>query len=188
MPLVETLTTALSAYLDKPFACFGHSLGGLLSFELARELRRRANPLPRCLFISGRGAPHLPILRFSDGDAMRSPIHGIPDSAFIAELQRLNGTPEIVLQHQELMQLLLPTIRADFELFETYVYQPEPPLDCPIVAFGGLQDSEATKETLEAWQAQTQGYFRLQMFPGNHFFLQTAQALLLSALTQHLML
>jgi len=168
-PLAEATVQALLPYLDKPFALFGHSMGALLSFEVARRLRRMGQE-PGQLFVSGRRAPQWP-----DPDP---PIHALPEAEFIAELRRLNGTPAAVLENRELMQLLLPTLRADFAVLDTYGYEPEPPLSCPIVAFGGLQDPDVTCEMLEAWRQQTCSGFSLQMLPGDHFFLHRVQPLL----------
>lgn len=177
-PLIETLASVLLPYLDKPFAFFGHSMGALLSFELIRRLRRNDNLLPLHLFVSGRHAPQIP--------DSNSPIHALPEPAFLEELRRYNGTPQAVLENAELMQLLLPILRADFAAIETYVYTSEPPLACPITAIGGLQDPEASCEELEAWHKQTSAAFSLQMFPGDHFFLHSAQPQLLQFLSQEL--
>lgn len=176
--LVSAIAQALLPYLDKPFAFFGHSMGGLISFELARLLRTEHGLVPFHLFISGRRAPQIP--------ALSPPIHALPEPAFLEELRLLDGTPKAVLENAELMQLLLPTLRADFAVIETYVYAAEPALDCPITAFGGLQDSSVSCDDLEAWREQTSASFSRQMFPGNHFFLHSAQPLLLMNLSQEL--
>lgn len=178
-PLVPTLASALLPYLDKPFAFFGHSMGGLVSFELTRLLRRDYGLSPVHLFVSGRRAPQVP-----DPDP---PIHALPNPEFLQELRRFNGTPEAVLENAELMQLLLPTLRADFAVLETYVYTPEPPLECPITTFGGLSDRVASRDELEAWRDQTSAAFSVQMFPGDHFFVHSAQPLLLQALSRELL-
>jgi medium-chain acyl-[acyl-carrier-protein] hydrolase len=123
-------------------------------------------------------APQVP-----DPDA---PIHALPNPEFLQELRRFNGTPEAVLENAELMQLLLPTLRADFAVVETYAYTPEQPLDCPITAFGGLDDREVSGDELEAWREQTNASFVLKMFPGDHFFLDSAKPLLLQSLSQKL--
>jgi len=102
------------------------------------------------------------------------------------ELHHLNGTPKEVLESPELMQLMLPVIRADFELVQTYVYSNEPPLDCPITVFGGLQDEYVSREDLEAWRAQTTGSFSLRIFQGDHFFINKEQMTLLQALCEEL--
>lgn len=177
-PLIQAIAPALLAHLDKPFTFFGHSMGALVSFELARLLRREYGLLPAHLFVSGRRAPQIPDLD--------PPIHTLPEPAFLEELRRLNGTPKAVLENEELMQLLIPILRADFAVVETYIYQTEPALECPITTFGGLQDVKISHEHLEAWRDQTSASFSLQMFSGNHFFLHSAQPLLLQSLAREL--
>jgi len=178
-PLVRAAAQALLPYLDKPFAFFGHSLGALVSFELARYLRREHGLSPVHLFVSGHNAPQLP-----DRDP---PIHDLPEPEFLEELRRLNGTPEEVLQHPELRELIFPILRADFEVCDTYVYEPDDPLNCPISAFGGLRDEHLSREGLEAWREQTIASFSLRMFPGDHFYLNTDRPLLLRALARELL-
>ena len=176
--LVEATAEAILPLLDKPFAFFGHSMGAMISFELARRLRREHAPTPVHLFVSGRRAPHIP-----DTDP---PTYDLPEPEFLDELRRLNGTPQEVLEHAELIQLMMPLLRADFEVVQTYRYTPGPPLDCPITAFGGLHDVEVPREYLEAWRDYTAAGFTLRMMPGDHFFLHTAQRLLLQVLAQEL--
>ncbi|NMG08631.1 thioesterase II family protein [Brasilonema sp. UFV-L1] len=177
-PLVEFLASALLPHLDKPFAFFGHSMGALVSFELARLLCREYDTSPIHLFVSGRRAPQIP--------DPKPPVHALNEPEFIEELYRLNGTPKAVLENAELMQLLIPILRADFAVLETYVYAPEPTLNCPITAFGGLEDSEVSYDELQAWREQTNAAFSEQMFPGDHFFLHSAQSLLLQSLSREL--
>ncbi|MBW4447027.1 MAG: thioesterase II family protein [Spirirestis rafaelensis WJT71-NPBG6] len=177
-PLVKAIAPIVLPYLDKPFAFFGHSMGGLLSFELARQLRTEYSISPLHLFVSGRRAPQIP--------SSKPLIHALPETEFKEELQRLNGTPSSVLQNTELMQLLIPILRADFAVLETYIYKNEPPLECSITAFGGLQDQEVNVEELEGWQEQSKASYKLQMFPGDHFFIQSSQPLLLQMLAKHL--
>jgi medium-chain acyl-[acyl-carrier-protein] hydrolase len=177
-PLIQALAQALLPLLDKPFVFFGHSLGALVSFELARQLRRQYDMQPVRLFVSAGRAPQLPHRGL--------PVHTLPDRDFLAELRRLNGTPRAVLEHEELMQIALPVLRADFAVYETYVYATELPLNCPISTFGGLRDRAVSQSDLEAWREQTSGSVSLQMFPGDHFFLHTTQPLLLRVLSQKL--
>lgn len=177
-PLIQALAQALLPLLDKPFAFFGHSLGALVSFELARQLRRQYGVQPVRLFVSASRAPQLPHRGL--------PIHTRSEGDFLAELRHLNGTPREVLDHEELMQISLPVLRADFAVYETYVYPTEPPLNYPISAFGGLRDRTVSQSDLEAWREQTSVSFSLQMFPGDHFFLNTTQPLLLRVLSQEL--
>jgi medium-chain acyl-[acyl-carrier-protein] hydrolase len=177
-PLVRALAQGLRPQLDKPFAFLGHSMGALVGFELARFLRRYYQLEPLHFFVAGRPAPQLP--------RTKPPIHGLPDAEFRDELRRMNGTPAAVLDHDELMQLILPALRADFTLCETYQYAPEAALACPISAFGGLQDATVSRQDLEAWRDQTTGRFVLRMFPGDHFFLHAGRALFLEVLARDL--
>lgn len=170
-PLLDILAPALLPYLDKPFAFFGHSMGGLISFEVVRLLRKKYTITPAHLFISAHRAPQIP--------DFKPPIHALSEPAFKEELRRLNGTPQAVLDNAELMELFLPTLRADFKILETYIYTHESPLECPITVFGGLQDVEVSRDHLLAWQAQTLACFSLQMLAGDHFFIHSNQQLLL---------
>ncbi len=177
-PLVEAIAQNLEKHLDRPFVFFGHSMGALLSYEIARYFRRHNIRRPAHLFVSGRGAPQIP--------GPEPPIHMLPESEFIGELRRFNGTPAEVLEHEELMGLMLPILRADFAICETYHYEPESPLDCPITSFGGLEDESVSVDRINAWREQTSSTFRAHLFPGDHFFLHTAQPLLLQTLSQGL--
>ncbi|MDJ1184230.1 thioesterase II family protein [Roseofilum casamattae] len=175
--LIEALGEGLRSYLDKPYVVFGHSFGALVSFEFARYCREHYYRLPNCLFVSGRQAPHLPD---------PSPIHALPKEDFIEEIERLNGTPPEIMQNPEMMELLVPILRADLKVDETYEYKPKAPLDIPLVVFGGERDSEASRTQLEAWSQHGSRQFSLQMFPGDHFFINTARSHLLQTLSQEL--
>ena len=169
--LVEALAEGLLDYMDKPFAFFGHSMGGMISFELSRLLRREFGRLPFHIFISGRRAPQLPNLD--------PPTYNLAEAKFIEELRCLKGTPAELLENPELMRLVLPSLRADFEVCQTYTYSAQPPLSCPISAFGGTDDDEVRREHLEPWGEQTSASFSLRMLSGDHFFLHSSQSLLL---------
>ncbi|OKH43166.1 putative thioesterase [Calothrix sp. HK-06] len=177
-PLVEALSKALLPYLDLPFTFFGHSMGALVSFEVARFLQSHYNISPKHLFVSGRQAPQL--------RSSKPPIHQLPDNLFIEELRRYNGTPEMVLQNHELLSLFLPILRADFAINDTYTHT-NMPLNCPITAFGGLQDSGVSLTDIAAWRYQTNSDFSMHMFPGDHFFIKNEreQLLLLIAETMY---
>ena len=161
---------------ERPFAFFGHSLGARLAFELARSLRRQKRALPMHLMVSACSAPQLP--------PANPPIHTWPRTAFLAELQRRNGLAAEVAAEPELVDLLLPMLRADFAVYETAVYQREPPLACPITAFGGQEDPLVSSAGLGAWAEQTTAPFQLSLFAGDHFFLKTAETQLLKQIGQ----
>jgi medium-chain acyl-[acyl-carrier-protein] hydrolase len=175
--LVDALAAALPPALDRPFAFFGHSMGGLTAFELARRLRRDGLPMPRHLFLSARAAPQTPGAEWC---------HTLPEPQFREHIRGLGGTPREVLEHPELMQMLLPMLRADFAVCETHTHHAGEPLDCPITIFGGLDDTSPRPEQLEGWREHTRAAFRRRMFPGNHFFLHSAESRLLQILSEEL--
>ena len=177
--IVTHLAPAIETYSDKPFAFFGHSMGALIGFELARQLRRVGAPEPTHLFASGCPAPQIP--------ASGPPTYSLPEAEFLEKVRSLNGTPPEVLAHPELMQLILPLLRADFEAVGTYELVPEPPLACPISVYGGLQDTEVSREQLDAWRQHTVSNFVLRMFDGDHFFLHQNEPLLLRVLGRELL-
>ena len=173
-PLIQELKNVILPYLKQPFAFFGYSMGSLVAFELTRRLRRDEQLHPKHLFMAARRAPQLP--------KIKRPIHQLSDAEFIEELYRLNGTPKEILANDELMRLVLPTLRADFAVLETYNYYDEQPLNIPITAFGGSEDTEASGEELEAWKLQTNASFKLHILPGDHFFLHSARSRLIQIL------
>lgn len=178
-PLIGPLTQGLLHHLDKPFAFFGHSMGSLISFEVVRELRRLGAGQPLHLFVSGRQPPHIP--------DKHPNFHRLPEEEFLKTTQQFYGAlPEIILQDPELVNLFLSIMRADITMIETYVYEQEAPLDCPIAVYGGLQDSSADEQSLAAWKEQTTADFKLRMFPGEHFFIQTAQSAVIQQLNSEL--
>ena len=176
--LIKAIAPAILPYLDKPFAFFGHSMGTIISLELARYLRTKSGVEPVQLFVSGGRAPQI--------QSTEPPSYNLPEAEFLDELRRLNGTPAEILEHPELMDLMLPVLRADFELVQTYVYRERKPLACPITAFGGSLDKEVGVRRLQAWRAQTTAGFSWKMIPGDHFFIHTSQPALLSALSKEL--
>lgn len=176
--LARAAADALEASLELPFACFGHSFGGLVAFEFVRELRRRGAPAPLHLFASATPAPRRP-------RRLRA-IHMLPDDEFLREITALGGTPSVVSENPELMSLMLPSLRADLEAYATYRYAPEEPLSCPVTAFGGAADSLVRAESLAAWSEETSAPCRVRMLPGGHFFVTTRRELLLSLLDHEL--
>lgn len=171
--LAAEVVRMLPPLLDLPFAFFGHSMGALVAFEAARELRRRGFPRPFHLVVSGAAAPHLP----REGAS-----HLLDDEGLVEEVRRMNGTPEGVFEHPELMRILLPLIRADLAACETYAHHDEAPLECSITALAGAADELVRPERMEEWGAHTRGAFELEVVPGDHFFIDRHPAPLLSTL------
>jgi medium-chain acyl-[acyl-carrier-protein] hydrolase len=165
--LAASLASVVEGEGPRRLAFFGHSLGALLAFEIVRELTRRGAAPPIHLFVSSRRGPRLP----EPGED----VHKLPDAEFVDEVQRrYDAVPEEVRSEPELMELLLPALRADFEMLETYEYVAEPPLECPITAISGLEDDRVPLESLQAWRDETVGPFRVRRFPGGHFYFRQA--------------
>lgn len=177
--LTDQIVPAITPYLDRPFAVFGHSMGAFVSFEVLRRLKAEGAPDAAGFVVSGSRAPTVP--------ARRKPAHALPEAEFIEELRSLGGTPDEVLADRGLLQLLLPTLRADFEVAETYVCKPGPRISCPIFAYGGIRDPDVAREDVEAWRDECGSRFRLRIFPGGHFFIHSAEADLLHALSRDLL-
>jgi medium-chain acyl-[acyl-carrier-protein] hydrolase len=161
--LIEALGPALLPEMELPFAFFGHSMGGLIAFELARWLKNENRPLPAHLFISAKSCP-------DHQDEI--PTAPLSDAQLITILKDYDGTSADVLENAELMELLAPIIRADMELCDSWVSTPGLTLECPITVFGGLNDRARPRQVLEGWKKYTTNSFRLNMFPGGHFFIQ----------------
>ncbi|GAA2882111.1 alpha/beta fold hydrolase [Streptosporangium fragile] len=176
--IVDPVIDGLSRLDPLPFALLGHSMGALVSFAVARRLRSRGLPAPARLLVSGWNAPQvrdgMPRLgRLGDEDLRRV-------------LHRLDGIPPEVLGNPELMDLIMPVLRADLNVAESYVYADEPPLACPISVFGGTGDPTTTAGGLGAWSAQTASAFRLRLLPGGHFFIHTQRRAVLDAVRRDL--
>lgn len=172
--LAEQLGKEILPWLDMPFAFFGHSMGGLLAFEVARWLRRSGMPAPLVLFVSASRAPYL---AWPD-----PPLHMLSDGEFLDEIdRRYRSVPPIVLADEELRELLTPGIRADMTMVETYQCVEEEPLKCPLFAFGGSLDTEVTEVELQAWHRQTVAEFGLTMFERGHIYLQEEAAILVDS-------
>lgn len=176
--LVEQVAEAIQACAGGPFAFFGHSMGALIAFEVARALRREGGIEPVHLFVSGREAPHV-----AGADPS---FHALPDDELLQVLRDLKGTPDEVLENADLMQMLLPLLRADFALVESYRYSVEAPLRCAITAYGGTVDATVRIERLEAWRDQTTAPFTVRMIEGDHFFLHDAASSLLRGIAHDL--
>lgn len=175
--LVAVLAQVLMPLFDRPFAFFGHSMGSKICYELACQLRRESKPEPDHLFVSGGRAPHYPIPSVL-------PYYKLSDEEFLIKLRKLNGIPKEIFQDPELIKLFLPVLRADSELYMTYVYQESEPLSCPITAIGGVDDPIAKQEEMADWRGYTRGSFRLHILPGDHFFINTSRTQLLDIISR----
>ncbi|WBS03483.1 alpha/beta fold hydrolase [Pseudoduganella sp. SL102] len=145
--MVDGLVPAVTALADRPYFLFGHSMGALIAFELTRALVARAVPLPRRLFVSAFRAPDMP--------NPKRDLHALPDDEFIDALRDYGGTPEAVLRHRETMDAMLPMLRADFRMHETYRYHAARPLPVPITALAGRADDAVPASQMAGWAKQT---------------------------------
>ena len=164
--LVGSIGHGLAPLLDEPFAFFGHSMGALIAFELARHLKQEYRAEPVHLFVSGRCSPQ----------TVNEPF----------DLELIGSRLSEMLADSELMELMLPVLRADVALCQSYVYTPGPPFSFPITAFGGLDDRGVSRTAIEGWRQHTTGPFVLRMLPGDHLFLNTSTAPLLEAISREL--
>lgn len=177
-PLVaEVAEQVAGAVGDEPFAIYGHSMGGLLSFELARRLRSGYKRQPAALLVGAYRAPQLPNQNFR--------IYHLPIEVLKVVL-RAQGIPEPVLQNDELMRAMIPTLRADLELCDRYAYSEAPPFDCPVTVFGGASDATVSADELDGWRQHTAAAFHVTLIEGGHFFLHTAPGQLLENVSTEL--
>jgi surfactin synthase thioesterase subunit len=177
-PLVEALAGVLAGWRDLPWAVLGHSNGALIAFELARHAERTGAPAPVHLFASGRRAPDVP--------SRQRDVHALPDDELIDELRALGGMPQALLDHTELLQLVLPVLRADMAVTETYTPTPGATVAVPITACTGLWDGKVSEDEARAWSRHTTAGFRLRTFPGDHFYLFSERDAVIQALSADL--
>lgn len=171
--LADQLAQEIVPTLDGPFVLFGHSMGALVGFELARELRRRRAALPLKIYAS---ASRPPVRLHNRGPQLAE----LPDHELRGRLRRLGGTPPELLGNADLMGMMLPIVRADLAACERYVYRPEPPLPCPVTVLGGAGDRTFDQSELGQWRELTSAAFESVVMPGDHFFLRSHGAELLS--------
>lgn len=176
--LIPALEEAILPVLDRNFAFYGHSMGALIAFELARTLMAKHGLEPKHLLVSGRKAPQLV-------DNI-SATQGLSDEEFIQHVRRLNGTPAKVFDNPEMLHFLLPVLRADFELVQSHRFRDGQKLSCPIKAFGGLSDQHVPKNSILPWGQTTTGKFSVAMMPGDHFFIQNSRRQFLALLSAEL--
>lgn len=176
--IVVPLAMAIRAAKYENLTLFGHSMGALIAFEVAREMRRNGWPQPLHLFVSGSRAPQ----EQSSGP----PIHTLSEDDFLDRVRRLGGIPDEVLAHVQFMDMLLPVLRSDIRMDETYRYEPEPPLDCGISVYIGAYDPEVSLEQARAWQAQCRGSFELEVFPMGHWWSPACEEAILQEIASRL--
>jgi medium-chain acyl-[acyl-carrier-protein] hydrolase len=176
--VVASLSEALAPLLDRPFALFGHSVGAVSVFELARELRRQGSRSPEWLFTSGHPAPDLPY--------RRPIVSHLAQPEFWQAMQDHFDIDPVLLENEDLKALLYPALRAEHELEETYVYTEEAPLDIPLSAFGGSRDLETTEAELLAWGKHTTNRFKGRILEGNHMFVTAQREALVDGIAQDL--
>jgi medium-chain acyl-[acyl-carrier-protein] hydrolase len=176
-PLVELLAGDLGD-LNTAFAFFGHSMGALVGYELARKLSYEGKPAPVHVFVSARRDPSI-----LDENP---PLHRLDDVNLLEKLRELNGTPKEIFQYPDLVSFWLAILRADLEVCETYVCTDAAPLECPITAFCGLEDAHVRRDDMAAWRNRTRGAFNLHLLPGDHFFLHTSRDILLRTIARSL--
>ena len=177
--MVEDYLWALRDNLEMPFAFYGHSLGGLVAFEVARRLEDEGLPAPEHLFIGASAPPHFGLIH--------SRIRHLPDAEFVDAVQeRYAGIPTAVLNEPELMELLLPVLRADFSAYESYEFVNGGSLNCPITAFAGSEDRGIAPEVMAGWERHTRGSFEIHTVPGDHFFLTVSKDLVLETIHKNL--
>jgi medium-chain acyl-[acyl-carrier-protein] hydrolase len=179
--MVDDLLPDLLPLLDCPFALFGHSMGTALVVELALRLQDMGTSQPCHLFMSGRQPPHRPFPEES--------MHGLSDPDFLAWLNhRFGDFPPEVSACPELLELLMPLFRGDFEALESHRPTSTPPIPCPITALGGDADKITTEDHLRAWQACTTQPLRVHLFPGGHFYLDDSAQSVTALVRDHMAL
>lgn len=163
--LAAQICENIMPHLDRPFAFFGHSMGGLLAFEVARQLRRQKAPQPAHLIISSRRAPHLP-----DPTAH---FWRMSKTEFLATIERLYGAlPALIRQDEDILNMFLSIMQADFTMMGTYQFCPEEPFTFPLTVLGGQHDPSVRENDLQGWKQLAGADFEVILFPGDHFYFQ----------------
>ena len=162
----DSIATEILQSAEGPYALFGHSMGARLGFEVVRQLRTAGATLPEVLYVSGCRAPHV------DGDGLLEGLSRVGDDEMVARLRAAGGLPDEVACEPELLELLLPTLRADFTWLDDYTYVESEPLPVRIVCFAGDRDRAAPVEEMRGWQRHTSARFALHLLPGGHFFVR----------------
>ncbi len=165
---------------NSKFIFLGHSLGGLIAFETARELDHRNMPLPMHLYVSGTRAPQIPMRELTVSD--------LSHDEFIEKLKELGGTPDEILENKEMLEIMTPILLNDFKLYEAYRFQAYAPLECPITAFGGSKDKFVKPDDIQMWSEHTSRLFTKHIFDEGHFFIHTHSKEMIDIVMQNLTL
>ena len=165
---------------DLPYVFFGHSMGASIAFELSRLLAEQHSCQPRHLIISGRRAPQLLAAHERNSAEKKTPLYRLTKDEFFQRIIKFNGTPDELINHRELMDMMEPALRADFKLIETWPYQQKQALTIPVDVCYGEDDPDINADSAEAWRQQSAGLFNVQHFSGDHFFLHQQRFALLS--------
>ncbi len=161
--LVDGILREIDDLSEKPFAFYGHSLGGIVAFELTRALRQLGRPGPCHLYIGAARPPQ--------NASSRPPIHMLADGDFVAAVNsRYGGIPAAIASDSGALEMFLPGLRGDFTAYETYQFRPSDPLAIPITIFGGEEDTAVPPECLQGWAQHTSSTFDVKLLPGGHFF------------------
>jgi surfactin synthase thioesterase subunit len=176
--LVEGICEAIDELLDLPFSFFGCSMGGVVAFETATEIKRITGKQPEKFIVAAGKAP---------GYTVKNPLHTMTDERLIETISSYGGIPEGVLKNRELLRLFLPVFRADFSVYETYQYDGEKRLDAPVMAYYGLEDRFVGEENVKLWASFTTRECRQRAFPGGHFFISQNRDLLIQSLQHDLL-
>jgi surfactin synthase thioesterase subunit len=173
--LADRIYEILLRQPELPLTIFGHSLGAVAGFEVARRFESAGHD-PVRLFASGRRGP----ATYRD-----EAVHLRDDAGILTEVRRLNGTASALLSDDELMRATLPALRADYRAVETYRCAPDVTISCPITVLTGNADPKTTLEEAHAWGEHTSGAFDVQVFTGGHFFLTEHTDAVIKLLDQH---
>ena len=176
---IEEYLSALKPLLDSPFAFYGHSLGGIVAFELTLRLQAEGLPVPERVFVGATAPPHLGLIH--------EEIHHLADAEFVTAIQqRYGGIPAEVLNEPELLEIFIPPLKADFVAYERYRFEGSGRMTCPVTAFAGLDDSGVAPALVEEWERHTEAEFSFMTVPGDHFFLSTSGETVLATIRESL--